>query len=78
MIVSSCRISFLPDDAPILILVEKADLALIQARLEDKETIKIYSRAETRFYLVMSLFSIATFSLELRIWYEEFDFRKDS
>jgi diguanylate cyclase (GGDEF)-like protein len=45
MIVSfSAGISFLPDDGTdINTLVEKADLALIQARLEDKETIKIYS-----------------------------------
>jgi len=45
MIVSfSAGISFLPDDGTdINVLVEKADQALIQARLEGKETIKIYS-----------------------------------
>lgn len=45
MIVSfSAGISFLPDDgSDIDVLVEKADQALIQARLEGKETIKIYS-----------------------------------
>jgi len=45
MIVSfSAGISFLPDDGiDINTLVEKADQALIQARLEGKETIKIYS-----------------------------------
>ena len=45
MVVSfSAGISFLPDDgSDINILVEKADQALIQARLEGKETIKIYS-----------------------------------
>ena len=45
MIVSfSAGISFLPDDGTdINTLVERADQALIQARLEGKETIKIYS-----------------------------------
>lgn len=45
MIVSfSAGISFLPDDGnEINILVEKADQALVQARLEGKETIRIYS-----------------------------------
>lgn len=45
MIVSfSAGISFLPDDgSDIDVLVEKADQALIQARLEGKETIKIFS-----------------------------------
>jgi diguanylate cyclase (GGDEF)-like protein len=45
MIVSfSAGISFLPDDGTdINTLVEKADRALIQARLEGKETIRIYT-----------------------------------
>jgi diguanylate cyclase (GGDEF)-like protein len=45
MVVSfSAGISFLPDDgSDINILVEKADQALTQARLEGKESIKIYS-----------------------------------
>ena len=45
IITFSAGIAFLPDDGTdINTLVEKADQALIQAKLEGKEKIKIYSK----------------------------------